>query len=197
MEKQNEEQKNKNRGLWVLFVVLLFIMVSIFASIDIDKPEPDIKASENLAQTAVNDYQEKNNEDATMANKRLECKEDAYKNYLVKWNKECHNLGKEDSCTMPPVNYLPINKEKADAFEECYKNFPSKTKFKDEEAFLKELEREKCLNQAEQYYIDKWDSQCSSLGRAKDCTLPIAASNNLDEMLRGQRNECYMKYPTK
>lgn len=135
------------------------------------------------------------NKDIATANKRFECKQDAYNKYVEKRNIECHKLKREDDCLMPPINYLPIEKEKTDGMDKCYKTFVSTAKFDGEDEFLKEFGREKCLNYAEQLYIDRWDSTCKRLGRAKNCTLPVVNSNPHDELRRGERDECYMKYP--
>lgn len=153
----------------------------------------------NSVSTASNtkEVKSEDNEDVVIANKRFECKQEAYNKYIEKRNIECHKLKREDGCTMPPLNYLPLEKEKTDAMDECYKTYKSTAKFKGEDEFLKEIGREKCLNYSEQLYIDKWDSQCKRLGRDKNCTLPVALSNPLDDMRRGERDECYNKYPAK
>jgi hypothetical protein len=138
-----------------------------------------------------------NSEDIAAANKRFECTQEVQRSYKEKWNVKCHELKKDDDCTMPPLNYLPLEKDKADRMDECFKDNPSKAKFNDEDDFVKSLERDKCLNYSEQYYIEKWDSQCRRLGRATNCTLPVGLSNPLDSMRQGQRDECYMKYLAK
>jgi hypothetical protein len=212
MENQSVPQKKQDKKLWIIAGVLFIVFIAIGTSqknSGVSQPdrvangEPvgvtnkNEQASDSSAQNSVSEPRDEKASDIATANKRFECKQEAYNRYIEKRNEECHKLKREDDCLMPPINYLPIEKEKATAMDECYKVYVSTAKFKGEDDFLKEYQREKCLNQAEQYYIDKWDSQCARFGRAKNCTLPVATTATLDDMLRGQRDECYMQYPTK
>lgn len=158
---------------------------------------PPSSQSQSNKTNVVGDVKNNDNSDASIALKRKACTDEVQNRYREKWNEECHVLKRDDDCTMPPINYLPVEKEKANGMDECYKNYPSNLKFIGEDDFLKELERDKCLNYAEQYYIDTWDKQCKRIGRAKNCTIPVNLSSSYDDMLRGQRDECYMKYPAK
>ena len=52
-----------------------------------------------------------------------------------------------------------------------------------------------CLNEADERYQTRWDETCLFGGGAKGCLLNSEIAAGYDRSHRGERNECYRRYP--
>ena len=87
------------------------------------------------------------------------------------------------------------------------KNIPSKnTKI---EEIKKQLEKEtqhdkkiksklltNCINEVEQEYITRWNSECAQLGNSEGCDLPDKIAERLDSMTNKNREHCFKSLPS-
>jgi hypothetical protein len=64
-----------------------------------------------------------------------------------------------------------------------------------ERAREKERLLNQCLATADDRYKTRWDDTCLSRMEAKGCSLNSAIGNGYDRSLRGERQECYQRYP--
>lgn len=52
-----------------------------------------------------------------------------------------------------------------------------------------------CLNDADERYQSRWDDTCLFGGGAKGCLLNTEIANGYDRSHRGERDECFKRYP--
>jgi len=64
-----------------------------------------------------------------------------------------------------------------------------------QKARQKEALLNQCLATADDRYKTRWDDTCLSRMEAKGCSLNSDIGNGYDRSLRGERQECYQRYP--
>lgn len=72
-----------------------------------------------------------------------------------------------------------------------------KEKIRQEEIKFKESQQialDRCLADAEQSYFDNWDSQCKSLNKKADCSLPTHRANQVEKWRTDAQKQCMDKF---
>ncbi len=79
---------------------------------------------------------------------------------------------------------------------------PQKDRLKEESAkqLQQQIEANKmllnnCLVSAETWGSEFWASECKSQGLKKDCRLPTDFADRVDSKVKGNKDECFKKYP--
>lgn len=61
-------------------------------------------------------------------------------------------------------------------------------------ADFKELSLNACLADAQQSYLDFWESECEILEKGSNCLLPEYNANRADEFKKELKSECFKQY---
>ena len=178
--KPSKSEPHSKRTILSLFLIVLFpVLLLLFCAISLSLA-PD--TTDNVKPTSILDY-ESDYESVSALEKYYSCSQEAYDNYIIRWNETCKNEGKPDDCSLSSIianNYSNVHEDEQDR---CVNQYASK--IENSESLYNG-----CLIDAQDGYESDWNDSCNLIGLPDDCFLQSERSTELDDGLQREKDRC-------